>query len=168
MIRQAVARLDVVSAARIVLVVILGDLGGYLSGSHIPGASAGVGGMWAAISGIVVLQATHGEALTAAVKRVLGTLIGAIISWAYLSLFPVGWGGSFVCIFVTVLICQLLAVPDNGRLGCITVMVVLVIASLHPGMPPLANAGLRFVESAVGSGMALLVAWLWPHREAAR
>ncbi|TIC80595.1 FUSC family protein [Crenobacter intestini] len=157
------ARLDWKAALRIMLGVALANGGGNLLGSLIPNASPATGGMWASISGIVVLQATHGEAGSAAFKRVLGTLIGAVLSWLYLEFFPVAWPGVLVCVFLTVLVCQGLRVPDNGRLGCITVLVVLVVAELHPSLPALANAGLRFDESTLGSLVALLVAWLWPY-----
>jgi uncharacterized membrane protein YccC len=158
-------KLDVVAALRIMLVVALTEGTGFLFGTRIPGASAEVGGLWAAASGIVVLQASSDEVMPVAIKRVLGTLIGAVISGLYLALLPNNVLASFVCIMLTVLICQLLGVPDNGRLGCVTVLVVLVVSALHPGLSPWVNASLRFFEAMVGSGVALGVAWLWPHRE---
>lgn len=164
MVSPSLSRVDLVAACRIVLAVLLTEACGYLSGSFIPYASASVGSLWAAASAIVVLSASATEAHTAAAKRVLGTLVGALVGWAYLQFFPETWFGTAACILLTVVVSQYFAVPDNGRLGCVTVLVVLVVSSLHPGIPPFTNAALRFVEAAVGSGVALLVATLWPYK----
>ncbi|MCL6263519.1 FUSC family protein [Craterilacuibacter sp. RT1T] len=156
-------KLDFIAAIRIMLLLILTGACGYVLGGKIPGASAEIGRLWAVISGIVVLQASSDETIKAASKRVLGTLIGATVGWLYLTLLPNNWAAGFICVFLTILLSQLLGVPDNGRLGCVTVLVVLVVSALHPGLPPLVNASLRFFEAAIGSGIALLLAWLWPH-----
>jgi uncharacterized membrane protein YgaE (UPF0421/DUF939 family) len=79
------------------------------------------------ISGIVVLQATRRDTVASAWLRVLGTLIGAVISAIYLSFLPFNPFGLAVCIGITVLPCHSFRVPDHARLAAITVAVVMVV-----------------------------------------
>lgn len=65
--------------------------------------SASIGGLWAVISAIVVIQATEHKTLRVAWFRILGTFIGAIISVAYLSLLPFSVLGMAGTIFIAVL-----------------------------------------------------------------
>ena len=126
------------------------------------GASSAIGGLWTVITGLVVLQSSRSETLSSASLRLLGSLIGAIISAAYLLILPFSAVGMAVCIGFAVLLCRLLSVPDHARLAGITVAVVLVVSSRSPTLSPLLNASLRFVESAIGAGTAVAVAYLRP------
>lgn len=126
-------------------------------------ASSAIGGLWVVISGLVVLQSTRGETLSSAWLRVLGSLIGAIVSGAYLWVLPFSALGMAVCIGLTVLLCRLMGVPDHARLAGITVSVVMVASSLSPSLSPLLNAFLRFVESSIGTAMAVAVSYLPTH-----
>ena len=94
--------------------------------------------------------------------RVLGTLIGAMLSGFYLYLFPFSPVGMAVSVGLTVLLCQMVEVPDHGRLAAITVALVMVISSGNPELSPFANAALRFIESVIGAGTAVLAVLLWP------
>ncbi len=138
----------------------------FVVGSHFThlfhDASSAIGGLWTVITGIVVLQSSRSETLSSASLQLLGSLIGAIISAAYLLIFPFRAVGMAVCIGVAVLLCQMLSVPNYGRLAGITVAVVLVVSSRSPTLSPLLNAFLRFVESAIGAAMAVAVAYLRP------
>ena len=144
------------------LVCLLGYLGGYYFTSLFYAPSAALGGLWALISGIVVLQATRRETWTSAWLRVIGTCIGAAISATYLLLLPFNPVGMAITVGVTVLLCQLIGIPDHARLAALTVAVIMVISSLHPEYNPLLNALLRFMESAIGTVLAVLVVLLWP------
>ena len=141
-------------------------LAAYLAGvyftSSFHGRSSIIGGLWCVISGIVVLQATSRDAWQSAVLRVLGTLIGATIGGFYLHLFPFSTIGMAVSVGLTVLFCQALNVPDHGRLAAITVALIIVISSGNPELSPFANAALRFSESVIGAGIAVLAVLLWP------
>jgi uncharacterized membrane protein YccC len=138
----------------------------YLAGAYFTSSfhsrSSSIGGLWCAISGIVVLQATSRDAWQSAVLRLLGTLIGATIGGFYLHLFPFNTIGMAVSVGLTVLFCQALNVPDHGRLAAITVALIIVISSGNPELSPFANAALRFSESVIGAGIAVLVVLLWP------
>jgi len=138
----------------------------YACGSYITGlfhdASARLGGLWSAVSGIVVLQATRGSTLSSAWLRVLGTLIGSIIAAAYLSRLRFSAVGMAVCIFGTVLLCHAARIPDHARLAALTVAVVMVLSSENPGLNPVVSAALRFVESCIGTGLAVLTVLATP------
>ena len=86
----------------------------------------------------------------------------AITSALYLTLLPFHPLGMAVTIFVSVLICQAINIPSHGRLAAITVIVIMVTASLDPSLSPGLNALLRFVESCIGTGVAVLEVVLWP------
>ena len=135
------------------VVALLAYVGGDRFTALFHGASAPIGGLWALISGIVVFQATRREASAAAWLRVVGTAIGAIMSGAYLCLLPFSVIGMAVCIAVTVLLCGLFGIPDDGRLASITVAVIMVVSTVEPSVPPLTNAMLRFVESCIGASV---------------
>jgi uncharacterized membrane protein YccC len=141
-------------------------LAAYLVGFYFTGLfhgrSTSIGGLWSLVSGIVVLQATSRETWKSAVLRVLGTLIGATVGGFYLYLLPFTPIGMAVSIGLTVLLCQALKVPDHGRLAAITVAIIMVISSANPELSPFANASLRFIESAIGAGIAVLAVLLWP------
>ncbi|MBM5573425.1 aromatic acid exporter family protein [Deefgea sp. CFH1-16] len=126
------------------------------------GESAGIGGLWAAISSIVVLQATQKATIESAWMRTLGTLIGASMSALYFQFFPFSWLGMGATIFATVLLCEMLNIPDNARLASITVCITMVMASLNPTINPYLNSILRFSESMIGIALSMAAIILWP------
>lgn len=130
--------------------------------SLFPGYLPKIGGLWSAISAIVVTQATSKEALSSASLRILGSAIGAATSAVYLTLLPFHPAGMAVAIFATVLLCAAVKVPSHGRLAAITVIVVMVTSSLDPKLSPGLNALLRFAESCIGTGVAVLAVLVWP------
>lgn len=119
------------------------------------------------VSAIVVLQATTRDTWKSAVLRILGTLIGATVAGFYLCFFFFNVVGMAISVGLTVLLCQMVEVPDHGRLAAITVALIMVISSGNPELSPLANSALRFIESAIGAGIAVLAVLLWPKAEAA-
>ena len=67
-----------------------------------------------------------------------------------------------LAIFATLLLCAAVNVPSHGRLAAITVIVVMVTSSLDPKLSPGLNALLRFAESCIGTGVAVLAVLIWP------
>lgn len=135
---------------------------GFWFTSLFPGYLPKIGGLWSAISAIVVTQASRRDTLSSASLRVLGSAIGAATSALVLSQVPFHPLGMAVTIAITVWICTALNVPSHGRLAAITVIVVMVTASLDPKLSPVLNALLRFLESCIGTLVALLEVRLWP------
>ena len=151
------------SATQVALVSLFSYLGGLQLTSLFHGASASMGALWSMISGILVLQATRGGTWSSAWIRVLGTLVGSIVSAVYLSWLPFSALGMAASIFVTVLLCHAARIPDHAaRLAALTVAVVMVLSSLNPTLMPILSAALRFGESCVGTAMALIVVLSWP------
>ena len=130
--------------------------------SLFPGYLPKIGGLWSAISAIVVTQASRQETRASASLRVLGSAIGAFTSALYLTLLPFHPLGMALAIFATVLLCSAAHVPSHGRLAAITVIVVMVTSSLDPHLNPGLNALLRLAESCIGTGVAVLAVALWP------
>ena len=130
--------------------------------SLFPGYLPRVGGLWSAISAIVVTQNSREETVSSASLRVLGSAIGAMVSALALTLLPFHPIVMALAIFLTVAICMGLGVPGHSRLAAITVIVIMVTASLDPALNPGLNALLRFAESCIGTGVAVLGVRLWP------
>ena len=154
---------------RIPLEIALSALLAYLVGfwftGFFPGYLPKIGALWSAISAIVVTQLTSRETVSSATLRILGSAIGATISAITLSLLPFHPLAMASAIFVTVLICHQLNLPGHARLASITVIVVMVTASLDPRLNPGLNALLRFIESCLGTAIAMFTVWastVWP------
>jgi len=148
--------------AEIALAALVAYVLGYWFTSLFPGYLPKIGGLWSAISAIVVTQATRQETTSSASLRIVGSAIGAITSAVYLTLLPFHPLGMALAIFATVLLCTSINIPSHGRLAAITVIVVMVAGSLDPKLRPGLNALLRFVESCIGTGVAVLAVRLWP------
>ena len=130
--------------------------------SLFPGYLPKIGGLWSAISAVVVTQATRRDTTDSASLRILGSAIGALTSAVYLTLLPFHPLGMALAIFATVVLCAAVNIPSHGRLAAITVIVVMVTGSLDPKLSPGLNALLRFLESCIGTGIAVLGVRLWP------
>lgn len=153
-------------AVRIAVQLALVTLSSYLCGVTFTGAfhsaSAGTGGLWAVMSGIVVLEETRRKTWSSAWRQILGTLLGSIVSAAYLSSLPFSAIGMAASMFATVLLCHVLRIPRHARLAALAVSVVMVVSSLHPTLHPGQNAVLRFCEACIGTAMAALAVLVWP------
>ena len=156
----------IVAIQNIVVCLVAYPCGEY-STSIFHGESASMGGLWSLISGLVVLQATTRDTWTSAGLRVLGTLIGAVVSALSLSFLPFGPVGMAVSIGVTIVLCQLLKVPAHGRLAVITVAVIMVISHMNPTLSPVVNAVLRFSEACIGAATAVVIVLVTPRTETA-
>ena len=146
----------------IALAALVAYLAGFWFTSLFPGYLPKIGGLWSAISAIVVTQATRRETTSSASLRVLGSAIGAATSAVYLTLLPFHPLGMALAIFATVVLCAAAHIPSHGRLAAITVLVVMVTGSLDPRLSPGLNALLRFAESCIGTAVAVAGVWLWP------
>ena len=148
--------------AEIAIAALVAYLIGFRFTSLFPDYLPKIGGLWSALSAVVVTQLTRKEAMSSASLRILGSAIGALTSGLFLCVHPFDPFGMALAIFATVLICSAFNVPSHARLAAITVIVIMVTASLAPKLNPLLNALLRFLESCIGTGVAVLTVWLWP------
>lgn len=124
-------------------------------------SSAVFGALWASISAIVVLQSDVSATGAAARLRVWGTVVGALVSGAYLLLFPFTMIGLAVCVGLAVFGATWLNHGDGGRLAAITVTVIMLQGEMNPGQDPLLTVGMRFFEACLGAVAAVLVSWAW-------
>src|SRR5262245_16552373 len=158
-------------AARLATQLALVTLLSYVCGFYVTGffhtASAATGGLWAVMSGNVVLQATRRQTWSSAWIQLLGTFVGSAVSAAYLLALPYSEIGMAACIFVTVLLCHATRIPAHARLAALAVGVVMVVSKMHPSLHPVVNSILRFSEACIGTATAALVILLWPEPQGA-
>ena len=140
----------------------LAFLGGSRFTGPFHGTSALLGGLWSMISSLVVLQSSRRHTLSSSLRRVLGTLVGAVVSGLYLSFLSFSIGGMVACVGVTVLIGEAAGAPDHARLAAITVVIVMGTAVANPAVSPVVDAALRFGEACIGTGIAIGAVFLWP------
>lgn len=146
----------------------IGVVMAYLIGTFVTGpfhqASSSMGAMLACTSAVVVLQ-TPGlrESLRAGLLRVAGTALGALLAYAYLRLFAFSTLGMMLAVALLVVLSMLLGIPDNGRMATITLLAILLVSQRSHALPHGVNCLLRFVESALGVAVGVVLAWLTSH-----
>jgi len=143
-----------------VIVVLGAFLGGYYFTHLFHEPTSLVGGLWATISAIIVLESTHYETYTSAKNRIVGSFIGAVLSGIYLLMFPFTIVGFAATIGVGVLVCYIFRVPQSVKLTGITISVIMIVSTIGKDLHPVTNAVLRFVESGIGTSMAIIVAFI--------
>lgn len=150
------------SAVQLSLIALLSYWCGVYFTKIFHSASAGTGGLWAVMSGIMVRQEARGKTWTAAWLHLPGTVVGALVSAAILSALPFSALGMACAVFAAVLLCHAIGIPDHSDKAALTVAVVMVVSSMQPTLHPVINAALRFSEACLGASVA---AWLIYARE---
>jgi uncharacterized membrane protein YgaE (UPF0421/DUF939 family) len=119
---------------------------------HLPGS------YWAAISAIVVMQSEVGATVVASRDRLAGTAVGAVVGlmtslvWHHsILVFALG-------VLVVMMLCTALHYKSAGRLGGVTVAIIVLIP--YPGAL-WHIAFQRFLEVSFGIVISLLVAVAW-------
>lgn len=92
--------------------------------------------------------------------RVLGTLLGALIAYIYLKIWPFSILGMLGSVFALEMLCMLLGVYKNDRISTITLLIILLVSQMTPHISPAENCLLRFFESVVGVGVGIALVWL--------
>lgn len=117
-------------------------------------------GYWAAITAVIVLQASLGAALKESWVRVAATAIGAAVAIPAVTYFGSNLVAFGAALFVTVLLCSALALTAGKRVASTTVAIIILIP--HSGRPWVPGIH-RFLEVAFGIVVALVVAkFVWP------
>ena len=119
-----------------------------------------VGALWSVISAYIILEAPPNGLYVAVKNRLIGTFIGAFVSGVFFYFFPFTLFGYVLTIGAGVLVCFLFNQPQSVKLSGITISVVLISAAISKDLHPIANAALRFAESAIGAGVAIVVTLL--------
>jgi uncharacterized membrane protein YgaE (UPF0421/DUF939 family) len=139
-----------------IVITLLGFYLGSRFTSIFNGASSQIGGIWSAISGLVVLQSTIRETLKSSLLRLIGTAIGAILCAVYLWLFGFSMLGMAFCAGLTLAVCYMLDIFEYARLAAATVVIIAVVGSTSPNVSPFLDAFLRFSEATIGVGVCIL------------
>lgn len=147
------------------LVECLGILLAYQLGVRVSGridaVSALAGSILACTSCVVVMQQSGvRESLREGGLRLLGTLIGVVIGCVYLLIFRFNVWGLLAAIFLQEVVCMLLAIPNNGKMATISLVVVMLVSHFSPDLSPVLNGLLRFTEAAVGASIGIVAVWL--------
>lgn len=141
-----------------IAIVVSSFLGGFYFTSLLHQPTSLVGGLWAVISAIVVLEASHEKTYNLAKTRLIGSLLGAVLSGIYLYFFPFSIIGLTATIAVGVILCYVLRLEEALKLTGVTITVIIIVSTLEHSLHPFLNAGLRFVECVIGTAAAVLVA----------
>ena len=160
--RRQISRKELLISVQIALVALLAYWLGLRFTALFPGYFPKIGGLWSAISAVIVVQVSKKDTADSALLRVIGTALGAAISALYLSLFSFHAVGMGASIFFSSLICTSLNMNSWVRISAITVLIVMVTANLNPSLNPALNALLRFCESCIGSAVAVILISMWP------
>jgi len=83
-------------------------------------------GYWGAISAIIVLQSNFGATIAASRDRILGTLIGALIGFAFVQIGALPWNFIFA-VLAAVIVCGLLGLRSSSRLAGVTICIVMLV-----------------------------------------
>jgi uncharacterized membrane protein YgaE (UPF0421/DUF939 family) len=119
---------------------------------------------WAPITTLVITQSSLGAALFVSWQRFVGTVVGALVGATAASYFGPHVLVFGICVFILGL---LRAVTWSDltayRFGSVTLAVVLLVPRTGPAWQ---IAFHRFAEVSIGIGVALILAIVWPEREA--
>jgi uncharacterized membrane protein YccC len=117
---------------------------------------------WAAISALIVMQSTLGEALPISAQRFIGTALGAIFGGFVGMYFPGNVTAFVIAVFVIGLLCAALKM-DRGayRHAGFTLAIVILV-------PRAGNVWViathRFFEVSIGVVVGLVLSAAWPER----
>ena len=119
---------------------------------------------WAPITTLVIAQSSLGAAFAVSSQRFIGTVLGAVVGAAAAGYFVPHVLVFGIGVFILGLLCALTrSGPAAYRFGSVTLAIVVLI----PGSDPAWLVAFhRFAEVSIGIVVALLLAVVWPEREA--
>ena len=142
------------------IVAVLAYLLGYYFTAMFHLGTAEVGGLWAVISGVFVMADKESLTFKSARMRIKASFTGCLIAGLYLYFFSFSVFGFAIAIALGVFVCHILRIPDHIKTTSITIAVVVIISAIVQDIGPIANAGLRFAESVIGSLVAVAVGYV--------
>ena len=108
----------------------------------------------------MVIEGKWAETWYLAKFRITGSFIGAAISGLYLYFFHFSAIGLAICIEAGVFVCHIIGIKKYIKLTGITIWVVTIISVLNKDIEPFMNAALSFGESAIGTAVSVIVAYV--------
>ncbi|MDP1573739.1 MAG: FUSC family protein [Coxiellaceae bacterium] len=120
-------------------------------------SSPQVASLWCIISGIIVLQVFIKDSFSAAWLRILGSFIGAAMSFIFSQFFGYTIQALLLCVLCTVMLTSIFHIKQAFRLASLTAAIVIIVGMLTPTVAPFINASARFMESAAGALIAMTI-----------
>jgi uncharacterized membrane protein YgaE (UPF0421/DUF939 family) len=121
-----------------------------------------LGGMWAVIATVFVLRSSYEQSVTAALSRVMATLVSFALCLVYLAFLPFHPWALAVLVGASALAATLIGRPGDAVTAAITTTVVLVVAAVspqHAWQQPI----LRLADTVIGVAVGVAAAWLELH-----
>jgi hypothetical protein len=118
-----------------------------------------LGGLWAVIATVFVLRSSYDQSVTAALSRVMATLVSFALCLLYLAFLPFHPWALAVLVGASALAATLIGRPGDAVTAAITTTVVLVVAAVspqHAWQQPI----LRLADTVIGVAVGVAAAWL--------
>lgn len=154
-------RFSILLAIKTTLVVILAYYTGTYISNYYHLKTPEIAGLWCAISGILVLQALIHDSFSLAGNRILGSFIGALISFLFSTAMGYSLTTLALCTFTIVILTSALKIKHTARLASLTAAVIIIVGTIEPTIHPFINASLRFTECALGSIIAAIMTFIF-------
>lgn len=113
-------------------------------------------GYWAMITVVIVSQSYLGATVLASRDRAIGTVVGAVIGFAF-SLYPLAPWNYFLALLTSMLVCVLLGLKSSTRLAGVTVIIILAAQKTGSHWTLALH---RVIEVLLGIAVALAVSTL--------
>ena len=120
-------------------------------------SSPQIAGLWCIISGIIVLQVFIQDSFSAAWLRILGSFVGAVMSFIFSEFLGYTLPALLLCVLCTVMLTSAFHIKQAFRLASLTAAIVIIVGMLTPTVAPFMNASGRFFESAMGALIAMAI-----------
>jgi uncharacterized membrane protein YgaE (UPF0421/DUF939 family) len=159
MCKKIIRRFKLLTACEASIGSLLSFLLGAWIAQYLHAGSPLIGGLWAMISAVNIEHVCYREMLKNAKARLLGTLIGVIISFISFSLLGYNYSSFFLSMLISVVLCAGLKLPIY-RLCCITVAIMFAVSQVGGYVSPWANCLSRFLESLIGIMIGIALASL--------
>jgi len=118
-----------------------------------------LGGLWAVIATVFVIRGSYDQSVTAALSRVMATLVSFALCLIYLAFLPFHPWALAVLVGASALAATLIGRPGDAITAAITTTVVLLVAAVspqHAWQQPI----LRLADTVIGVAVGVAAAWL--------
>lgn len=161
-VKKTLGRSRIFYAVQVALSVLISYLLGQKLSESFSEIDPIIGALWTVISTIFVLEEGHLETYKASFMRILGSLIGAATSALFLFLMGRTLGALVTCIFFTIVLCSVLKLYSYLKVANISVAVIMIVAELQNPENIWLFSFLRFLDAAIGIGVAIVMIHLFP------
>lgn len=124
-------------------------------------------GLWSALTSVVVIQARLEVTNKAALDRFLGVFVGCVAGTFFMYHMGSGVVSLAISVFGTIVLCSLLDIKDSFRVASMSTAMIIIMGGLRGDLDPWVFGFFRFIESAIGILVAVIIAFsVWPQSAA--